>query len=88
MGPLIGDYQVSWHLETYLPWLFGWILFTSSHGDSVDIRLVGYARAIADGEEVQISSGSVVLAAMYCGMCEACSKTRSSSVLTACPVLL
>lgn len=47
--------QVARHLEVYLLWLFGWVLFTISHGDSVDARLVGYARAIVDDEELQIS---------------------------------
>ena len=57
MVPQPTNEQVSRHLEAYLLWLFGWVLFTSSHNDSVDSRLVGYARAIADGEELQISWG-------------------------------
>lgn len=76
------DNQVSWHLEAYVLWLFSWVLFTSSHGDSVDARLVGYARAIADGEELQICWGSAVLAATYRGMCEACRRTKPTSILT------
>ena len=62
------DNQVSRHLEAYLLWLFGWVLFTSSHDGSVDAHLVGYARAIADGEELLISWGSVVLATTYHSM--------------------
>ena len=80
--------QVSRHLEVYLLWLFGWVLLTSSHGDSVDARLVGYARAIADGEELEISWGSAVLAATYRGMCDACCRTKLASILTGCPLLL
>lgn len=80
--------QVSWHLKAYLLWLFGWVMFTSSHGDSVNARLVGYARAIVDGEELQISWGSAVLATTYRGMCDACCRTRPSSTLTGCPLRL
>ena len=88
MVPEPTDNQVSWHLEVYLLWLFGWVLFTSSHGDSVDARLMGYVRAITNGEELEISWGSVVLAAMYRGMCEACCRTKPASILTGCPLLL
>ena len=80
--------QVSWHLEAYLLWLFGWVLFTSSHGDSVDARLVGYTRAIADSVELEISWGSAVLVAMYRGMCDACCRTKQASIVTGCPLLL
>lgn len=80
--------QVLRHLEAYLLWLFVWVLFTSSHGDSIDARLVGYTRAIANDEELQISWGLAVLAAMYRSMCDACYRMRSSSILTGCPLLL
>nr|CCI55296.1 PH01B001G05.19 [Phyllostachys edulis] len=65
MVPEPTDNQVSQHLEAYLLWLFCWVLFTSSHGDFVDACLVGYARTIADGKELQISWRSVVLATAY-----------------------
>ena len=50
MDPAADVQQVSRHLEAYLLWLFGWVLFTSSHGDIVDARFIAYARAIANGE--------------------------------------
>ena len=88
MDPHADDQQVSRHLEAYLLWLFGWVLFTSSHGDTVDARLIAYARAIADGGGPQISWGSAVLAATYRGLCDACFRSRPNSILTGCPLLL
>ena len=34
------DYAVTRHLEAYLLWLFGWIMFTNSHGNSVLKELI------------------------------------------------
>ena len=42
------EYQVARHLEAYLLWLFGWVKFTSSHGNTMDACWIAYARAIAD----------------------------------------
>lgn len=88
MDPTADDQQVSCHLEAYLLWLFGWVLFTSSHGDTVNAWLIVYARAIANGEAPQISWGSAVLAATYHGLCDACFRSRLNSILTGCPLLL
>ena len=38
------DWRVSKHLEAYLLWFFGWVMFTSSHHDSVDKHLIWYAQ--------------------------------------------
>ena len=37
------DWRVMRHLEAYLLWLFGRVLFTSSHHDTVDRHFVYYA---------------------------------------------
>jgi hypothetical protein len=42
------SYQLAHHFEAYLLWLFGCMMFTSSHGDIVDARWIAYTRAIAD----------------------------------------
>ena len=42
------EWRVRRHLEAYLLWLFGWVLFTSSHHDSVDKYLIWYVQQIAD----------------------------------------
>ena len=42
------DWRVSRHLEVYLLWLFGWVMFTSSNHDSLDKHLSWYAQQIAD----------------------------------------
>ena len=88
MVPQADDQQVSRHLEAYVLWLFGWVLFTTSHGNSVDARLIAYARAIADGEPHQVSWGSAVLAATYRALCDACTRVKPNSILTGCPLLL
>ena len=57
-------YHLARHMEAYLLWLFGSVMFTSSHGDKVDARWIPYVRAIADNdlnEIPQLSWGSVVL---------------------------
>lgn len=84
-------YQLSRHLEAYLLWLFGWVMFTSSHGDTVDARWISVARDIADSELEQIprlSWGSAVLAWTYRGLCQACVRKKPNSNLTGMPLLL
>lgn len=84
-------YQIARHLEAYLLWLFGWVMFTSTHGDTVHAKWIPYARAIADAEIDQVprwSWGSAVLAATYRGMCEACMRKSHNSSLTGMPLLL
>ena len=43
------EYSVTRSLEAYLLWLFGYIMFNNTHGNSVDRILLPYAREIADG---------------------------------------
>ena len=38
-------------LEAYLLWLFGYIMFNNTHGNSVDRILLPYAWEITDGDE-------------------------------------
>jgi hypothetical protein len=57
-------------LEVYLLWLFGWVLFWESAGDSVSWCMIPWAQRIADApleQMPQISWGSAVLAATYTG---------------------
>ena len=78
-------------LEAYLLWLFGCIMFNNSHGDSVDKVLMPYAREIADAADEDVptwSWGLAVLATMYRGLCDACSKMNENAILTGCPLLL
>jgi len=85
------DYSVSRSLEAYLLWLFGAMMFSNTHGDSVDKVLMVYAREIADAPEDEVptwSWGSAVLAATYRGLCDACSKNKADAILTGCPLLL
>lgn len=85
------DWRVRRHLEAYLLWLFGWVMFTSTHQDSVDKRLISIAQQIADADPAQMpqySWGSAVLAATYRALCDACRRTSSAGSLTGCPLLL
>ena len=45
------EYSVTRSLEAYLLWLFGYIMFNNTYGNSVDRILLPYAREIADGDE-------------------------------------
>lgn len=85
------DWRVRRHLEAYLLWLFGWVLFTSSHHDSVDKHLIPYAQQIADAPldaVPQFSWGSAVLAATYRALCDACTRRSQAGTLAGCPLLL
>ena len=89
--PQADDATVSRHLEAYLLWLFGWIMFTTSHGNTVDRHLIRFAREIADsppGAVPQYSWGSALLAATYRGLCDACTKADPNAILTGSPLLL
>jgi hypothetical protein len=84
-------YSVDRSLEAYLLWLFGYIMFNNTHGNTVDKILLPYARAIADADEDDVptwSWGSAVLAATYRGLCDGCMKTKEGAILTGCPLLL
>jgi hypothetical protein len=84
--------QVDRALEAYIMWLLGRVMFTSTHGNTVDERYIGVAREIADarryGDIQQRSWGSAVLAATVRALCEACQRDSASSGLTGCPIFL
>nr|CAH68172.1 H0323C08.14 [Oryza sativa] len=91
LHPDADDYSVRRSLEAYLLLLFGWVMFTSTHGHAVDFRLVHYARFIADAQPQDVpqwSWGSAVLAATYRALCEACTKTDAGAIIAGCPMLL
>ena len=48
------EYEVDRHLEAYLLWLFGWVMFMSTYSDTVDARWISYARAIADSDAADV----------------------------------
>jgi hypothetical protein len=79
-------------LDVYQLWLFGWVVFCESAGDSVSLYLLPWAQRIADApleQMPQISWGNVVLAATYRGLCSAVSKPASrEGILLGCPLLL
>jgi hypothetical protein len=79
-------------LEVYLLWLFGWVLFCESAGDSVSRYMIPWAQRIADApldQMPQISWGSTVLAATYRGLCSAVTRqTSREAILLGCPLLL
>ena len=75
------EYSVTRSLEAYLLWLFGYIMFNNTHGNSVDRILLLYAWEIVDGYED-------VLAATYRGLCDGCMKTHGNAILAGCPLLL
>jgi len=81
------EYSVTRSLEAYLLWLFGYIMFNNTHGNSVDRILLPYAREIADAEDdlPPYSWGSAVLAATYRGLCDWCSKTDGEAIFSGCP---
>jgi hypothetical protein len=73
-------------------WLFGWVLFCDSAGDSVSRYLRLWAQRIADSPVEgmpQISWGNAVLAATYRGLCSTVSRPGSKEgILLGCPLLL
>jgi hypothetical protein len=79
-------------LEVYLLWLFGWLLFCESAGDSVSRCLIPWAQRIADAppeQMSQISWGNAVQAATYRGLCSAVTRPASrEAILLGCPFLL
>jgi hypothetical protein len=78
-------------LEVYLLWLFGWVLFCESAGDSVLRCIIPWAQRITDApleQMPQISWGSAVLAATYRGLCSAVTRpTSREAILLGCPLL-
>jgi hypothetical protein len=61
-------------LEVYMLWLFGWVLFCESAGDSVSRCMIPWAQRIADAPLEQmpkISWGSAVLTDTYRRVCSA-----------------
>jgi hypothetical protein len=62
------DHTSDRFLEVYLLWLFGWVLFCESAGDSVSWCMIPWVQRIADApleQMPQISWGGAVLAATY-----------------------
>ena len=91
MAPGAGAVVVRRHFEAYLLWLFGWVMFLGSHGDSVDKHYVRYAHEVANMEIDEIPSyawGPAVLCVTYRALCDACHRIQDNSILSGCPLLL
>ncbi|XP_062224535.1 protein MAINTENANCE OF MERISTEMS-like [Phragmites australis] len=91
MHPLAGVQDVSRHLEAYLMWLFKWVIFTETHGNTVSWSIIPYTREGADAdpaEVLQYSWVSTVLAVVYRGLCDGCTKIDDNAILTGCSLLL
>lgn len=88
----LNDTQITRSLEAYLMWLFGKVMFTETHVDTISARFINMAREIAEAQQpdeiVPRSFGSAVLAATYRAMCTACRKNKGSSSILGCPMLL
>ncbi|KAM0891221.1 hypothetical protein ACQ4PT_026537 [Festuca glaucescens] len=89
------DNQVARHLEAFLLWLFGRIMFTRSKGDIVDNWFIEFAKEIADAPQdpgpedlPKYSWGSALLCAMYRALCRGGTKSRAGSRLDGCPLFL
>ncbi|WVZ51396.1 hypothetical protein U9M48_002547, partial [Paspalum notatum var. saurae] len=86
------EYEVARHLEAYVLWLMGWVMFCSFAGSFVPKHLLPFARYVADAplEAIpQFSWGSAVLAATYRGMCTGCFKSSGAEpIFGGCPLLL
>ena len=89
------DFTVARHFEAYLLWLFGWVMFCSSQGDSCPKQLIPLARSIADAplhEVPQLSWASSILAATYRGLWPLCTSVTKvlaeEPIFVGCPLLI
>lgn len=79
------------HLVANLLWLFGWVMFTGTHADSVEKHFIHFAEQIAELpiENIpQCSWGSAILTTTYADLCDACTRNSKQSSLKGCPLLL
>ena len=90
--PQLDEPQLRVSLEAYIIWLMGKVMFTENHVTTIAARYIPIAReiAMATGPEDirQRSWGSVVLAATYRGMCNACQLSETKSAILGCPLFL
>jgi hypothetical protein len=84
--------QMDRALEAYHLWLFGQVLFTTPHGDTIDARWIAVAQEITDaqnpGQVTPRSWGSAVLAYTFRALSTTCFKAEGRPTLTGCPLLL
>ncbi|WVZ79870.1 hypothetical protein U9M48_027398 [Paspalum notatum var. saurae] len=75
------EYEIARHLEAYVLWLMGWVMFCGSAGGFVPKHLLRFARYVADAPPEAIprfGRGSAVLAATYRGLCTGCLKSSGA----------
>ena len=91
-GAELSGPQITRCLEAYLMWLFGKVMFTETHVDTITARFIPMAREIAEAQSpadiVPRSFGSAVLAATYRAMCTTCTKRKETASILGCPLLL
>ena len=84
--------QITRSLEAYILWLFGKVMFTETHVNTINARYIPIAMQIADAHfaaDIEPRSfGSAVLAATYRSLCNVCTKNKDSSSILGCPLLL
>jgi len=84
--------QITRSLEAYILWLLGKVMFTENHVTTISALYIPIALEIARAQTpaqiTQRSWGSMVLAATYRGMCNACQLTAPTSALLGCPLFL
>jgi hypothetical protein len=96
MAPNANNYQVARHLEAFLLWLFGWVMFRGAHAYiGGDNSFIEFAQEIADAPEdpdpedvPKYSWGSALLCATYRALCCGCTKSYVQSKLDGCPLFL
>lgn len=91
-GVPLSDAQITRSLEAYLLWLFGKVMFTENHVNTINKGYIPIAYEIATaevpGQVIQRSWGSAVLAATYRGMCRGSCLSSPTSALLGCPLFL
>ena len=74
--------QITICLEAYILWLFGKVMFTDNHVDTISARFITIAQEISVAQNqddiVPRSFGSAVLAGTYRAMCGVCMKNKES----------
>jgi len=84
--------QITICLEAYILWLFGKVMFTDNHVDTISARFIPIAQEISVAQTqagiLPRSFGSAVLAGTYRAMCNACTKNKDTSSILGCPLLL
>ena len=84
--------QITICLEAYILWLFGKVMFTDNHVDTISAGFITIVQEISVAQNqdgiVSRSFGSAVLVATYRAVCSVCTKNKESSSILGCPLFL